>query len=42
MAFASVVIFVSVLGQAMPTYTGDLVSGFFGKIWSVIQSVRGK
>ncbi len=41
MAFASVLIFVTILGQAMPTYTGDIVSGFFSRIWSVIQSVRG-
>lgn len=42
MAIASVLVFVVVLGQAMPTYTGEYFSGFFQKIWSLTFGLRGK
>ena len=42
MAFASVLIFVVVLGQAMPTWSGEYFSAFFSKIWSLFSSARGR
>lgn len=42
MALASVFVFVVVLGQAMPTYTSDYMSGFLSKIWSLFGLARGK
>lgn len=42
MALASVLVFVVLLGQAMPTYTADIMSGFFKNIWSLFSAARGK
>lgn len=41
MAFASVLIFVVLLGQAMPTWSGEYMSAFFSKLWALISSARG-
>lgn len=41
MAFASVIIFVVVLGQAMPTWSGEYFSAFFSKIWALFTASRG-
>ena len=41
MAIASVVIFVVILGQAMPSYSGDYISAFFSKIVSLFTGAKG-
>ncbi len=41
MAFASVLIFVVLLGQAMPTWSGDYLSAAFTKLWSLFSSAKG-
>lgn len=41
MAFASVLIFVVLLGQAMPTWSGEYISMFFAKTWALISAARG-
>jgi hypothetical protein len=41
MAIASVIIFVVLLGQAMPTFTGDYLSAAFSKIASLFTSAKG-
>lgn len=42
MAFASVMIFVVILGQAMPTWTADYLSAFFSKIGSLFTGSAGR
>lgn len=42
MAIAAVIVFVVLLGQAMPTYTADIFSGFFSKIGSLFGGLRGR
>jgi hypothetical protein len=41
MALASVLVFVVLLGQAMPTWTGEYFTAFFSKIWSLLSAARG-
>jgi hypothetical protein len=42
MAFAAVIIFVVLLGQAMPTWSSDYISPIFSKIGSLFSSLRGR
>ena len=39
MSLAAVIVFVVILGQAMPTWTGDLFSAVFTKIGSIITGI---
>lgn len=41
MAIAAVLIFVVILGQAMPTFTSDFFSSIFSKVGSVFKGVKG-
>ena len=42
MALAAVIIFVVLLGQAMPTWTSDYIAPIFTKIGSIFSGLRGR